>query len=97
MPSGTVLFSRDGKPKFEFGKDHKNSIYWGALKRFILICGFGNLDGSIDVWDTIQLKSVGKCKAKSSSLCAWSPCGRKFVTAIITPRMNVDNAYTVKT
>jgi uncharacterized protein with WD repeat len=53
MPSGAVLFSKDGKPKFEFGKDHKNTLHWSPLKRFLLICGFGNLDGAIEIWDTI--------------------------------------------
>ena len=95
MPAGCVLFNKDGKPKFEFGKDHKNTIYWSPLRRFVLLCGFGNLDGSIEVWDTHLLKLVGRCKDKSASLCAWSPCGRRFLTAKVTPRMNVDNGFKV--
>jgi translation initiation factor 2A len=29
MPSGAVMYDKDGKPLFEFGKDHKNKIIWG--------------------------------------------------------------------
>ena len=28
MPSGAVMYDRAGKPLFEFGKDHKNKVYW---------------------------------------------------------------------
>ena len=95
MPSGAVMYDKNGKPLFEFGKDHKNKVYWSPQQRYILICGFGNLDGSIDVWDSITKKHVTKMKYKSASLCIWAPCGRKFLCAKVTPRMNVDNQYTV--
>ena len=79
MPAGAVLLDHLGKPSFEFGKDHRNTVKWSPLRRFVLICGFGTLDGSIDMWDTIQLKKVGFCKWKSTSVCCWSPCGRKVL------------------
>lgn len=95
MPAGMVLFTRDGVPSFEFGKDHKNQVHWSPLGRFVLLCGFGTLDGAIDVWDAATRKVVGRCKAKSTSALVWSPCGRKFVVSKVTPRMNVDNQYSV--
>lgn len=95
MPSATVLFNAEGKPQFEFGKDHKNQIHWSPLQRFAIIAGFGNLDGAISVWDTVKRKQVGSCKSKAASQCLWLPCSRKFITSRLTPRMNVDNAYTV--
>lgn len=55
MPSGAVMYDNTCKPLFEFGKDHKNKIIWGN-GRFVMICGFGNLDGSIHIWDIKTLK-----------------------------------------
>lgn len=49
------MYDCTGKPLFEFGKDHKNKIIWG-YRRYSMICGFGNLDGSINIWDTKMLK-----------------------------------------
>lgn len=94
MPSGAVFYDPHGKPRFEFGKDHKNKLIW-SKQRFLMICGFGNLDGSIHVWDTETLKLVSQSKYKSASLCHWSPCGRFYLCAKVTPRMNVDNQYSV--
>jgi len=96
MPSGAVMYDKNGKPLFEFGKDHKNKIIWSPNQRFVMICGFGNLDGSIHVWDAVTRKIISSTKYKSASLCTWSPCGRYYVCAKVTPRMNVDNQYSVK-
>lgn len=51
MPAGTVLFDNQGVPIYEFGRHHKNFIKW-APHRFMLIAGFGNLNGDIEIWDT---------------------------------------------
>ena len=40
-------------------------------------------------------KKVGACKSNSSSYCCWSPDDRKFITAIVTPRLRVDNCYKI--
>ncbi|CAD8082402.1 unnamed protein product [Paramecium primaurelia] len=94
MPSGAVMYDNTCKPLFEFGKDHKNKIIWGN-GRFVMICGFGNLDGSIHIWDAKTLKQISNSKYKSASLCHWSPCSRYYVCAKVTPRMNVDNQYSL--
>ncbi len=57
--------------------------------------GFGNLNGEIDVWDIETKKRIGSCKSNSASYCAWSPDDRKLLTAILTPRLRVDNCYKV--
>lgn len=45
MPAEPVLFTKDNKVVFEFGKQHKNTIIWGNLGRLICLGGFGNLSG----------------------------------------------------
>ncbi len=40
-------------------------------------------------------KKIGACKSNSSSYCAWSMDDRKIITAIVTPRLRVDNCYKI--
>lgn len=43
----------------------------------------------------VTKKRVGVCKSSSASYCYWSPDDRKIITAILTPRLRVDNCYKV--
>ncbi len=38
---------------------------------------------------------IGVCKSNSASYCAWSMDDRKIITAILTPRLRVDNCYKI--
>lgn len=80
---------------FEFGKQHKNEVIWGNLGRFVCLAGFGNLNGEMEMWDMQTRTRVGICKSNSASHCEWSPDDRKLLTAILTPRLRVDNCYKV--
>ena len=51
MPATCCLFSDKNELIFEFGKKHRNTVYWGNLGRFVCLAGFGNLNGEMDVWD----------------------------------------------
>lgn len=95
MPAEPVLFTKDNVVAFEFGKQHKNEVIWGNLGRFVCLAGFGNLNGEMDIWDMQTRTRVGICKSNSASHCEWSPDDRKLLTAILTPRLRVDNCYKV--
>ncbi len=41
------------------------------------------------------MKQIGYCKSSSASYCQWSLDDRKILTAIVTPRLRVDNCYKV--
>jgi translation initiation factor 2A len=49
----------------------------------------------MDIWDLETKKKVGSCKSNSASHCSWSTDDRKLLTAILTPRLRVDNCYKV--
>ena len=49
----------------------------------------------MDIWDIALKKRIGICKSNAASYCAWSPDDRKLITAILTPRLRVDNCYKV--
>ena len=40
-------------------------------------------------------KKIACCKSNSASSCCWSPDDRKLLTAILSPRLRVDNCYKV--
>ncbi|CAG8687899.1 20558_t:CDS:10 [Gigaspora margarita] len=67
--------------------DKTNKSYYGA--------GFGNLAGSIDIWDRENLKKISTIEAPNSSECFWSPDGRYIMTATLSPRLRVDNGYKI--
>ncbi len=64
MPASTLLFGSDCKPKFIFGKNHRNKILFNPFPKYLLLAGFGNLGGDIEIWDMDRLKAIGKCNVK---------------------------------
>lgn len=61
MPATSVLFGADCKAKFIFGKNHRNFIKFNPFPKYLLLAGFGNLGGDMEIWDMDRLKSLGKC------------------------------------
>ena len=60
--------------------------------KFVLVAGFGNLQGTVDVYDRQnKFSRVVTFEASNTSVCEWSPCGRFILTATTSPRLRVDN------
>ena len=68
-------------------------LQWTSL--LIYIAGFGNLSGTVDVWDRQTLKKISTFEAPDTSECTWSPDGRHIMTATLSPRLRVDNGYKI--
>lgn len=95
MPAYTVLYSKYGQPQYELCKSHRNSVIKGKNSNYVIIGGFGNLNGSIDIWDITEPKKVGSTRSNSATMCQWSPCNSYFMTGILNPRLKVNNQYKV--
>ncbi|CAG8489492.1 9005_t:CDS:10 [Scutellospora calospora] len=80
MPAKATLFDHRANPIHEFGVNPP---------------GFGNLAGTIDIWDHENLKKITTIEAPNSSECFWSPDGRYIMTATLSPRLRVDNGYKI--
>jgi translation initiation factor 2A len=93
MPAKTTLFDHRATPVFDFGINPRNFIKYNPQGRTICIAGFGNLNGTVDLWDRKTLKKVNTFAASNASHCEWSPCGRYLLTATLTPRLRVDNGF----
>jgi translation initiation factor 2A len=47
---------------FNFGTDYRNTIRFSPFSRFVVLAGFGNLSGEIDIWDISTHKLIGSAK-----------------------------------
>ena len=93
MPSKTTLFNLKCDPVFEFGTGPRNSIYYNDFGNILLLGGFGNLSGNIEVWDVLKRKEIAKFEAPDSTLLTWNPKGDTFATATTAPRLRMSNGY----
>jgi translation initiation factor 2A len=96
MPTHTVIYSLAGVPEYQLGIHHRNTLKWSPMNRFLLVAGFENLKGEIDVWDIAEMKEIGKCISPHASFVEWAPDGRHFFTAIIEQTLRVSNEVSVR-
>ena len=97
MPARCTLYNAKAEMIYEFGETHRNTIIWSPHGRFLCLAGFGNLAGEMDFYDTAKnsIKKMGTNSAHCTVSYGWSPDSRYFFTAILAPRMNVDNGFKV--
>ncbi|GFE54162.1 eukaryotic translation initiation factor [Babesia ovis] len=84
-----------GSKLLTFGRNNRNTIRRDPFDRFILVGGFGNLNGEIDIWDLKNRCKIAQTKSDCAVFCDFAPDGRYFVTATTVPRMRVNNCFKV--
>lgn len=97
MPSKATLFSFRVNVIAELGMAPRNFVSFNPQGRLFCLAGFGNLNGTVDVWDRQNL-SKGKLftfDASNSSVLEWSPCGEFLLTATLSPRLRVENGVKI--
>lgn len=60
MPAKATIFNLKCDPIFEFGTGPRNSIYYNPQGNILLLGGFGNLQGQVELWETNSKKLIGK-------------------------------------
>lgn len=93
MPAKVTLFNLKCEPVFEFGTGARNAIHYNPTGNILILGGFGNLRGSVEVWDAPQRKLITKLEAPDTTLLEWSPDGKHFMTATTAPRLRQGNGY----
>ena len=92
MPAKTTIFNMRGVAKHNFPLSPRNTILFSPHGRFVLVAGFGNLAGQMDIYDLDRnYHKIATVEASNSSVCAWSPDGQYILTATTSPRLRVDN------
>jgi len=97
MPAKVVMFDNHCNRLVDFYKEGapRNTIKWSPCNRMVCVAGFGNLQGNIDVWDVKKLKKVGSWRVGVCGWCGWSEDSRWLMTALLSPKMTVDNGLKV--
>jgi translation initiation factor 2A len=96
MPAKTTIFSSRGKPEHHFPLAPRNTIQFSPHGRFVLVAGFGNLAGQMDLYDMGKnYHKITTVEASNASVCAWSPDGQYILTATTSPRLRVDNGVRI--
>ncbi|KAH7962331.1 hypothetical protein HPB52_015498 [Rhipicephalus sanguineus] len=57
----------------------------------LILAGFGNLRGNVEVWDVKGRKQVSRSQASDSTQLCWSADGEHYLTATTAPRLRVGN------
>jgi uncharacterized protein with WD repeat len=69
MPSFTILYTKYGNPIYELCKSHRNTVIKHKNSNYVIIGGFGNLNGVIDIWDLQSIKLIGSSRSNSATMC----------------------------
>ncbi|KAJ2491223.1 hypothetical protein IWW37_002475 [Coemansia sp. RSA 2050] len=95
MPARAALFNHRAEMVFDFGVAHRNYVRFNPHGRVLVIAGFGNLSGVVDLWDRKKLKKMCSIDGHGTSYCEWGPDGRHLMTATLSPRLRVDNGIRI--
>ncbi|EMR08321.1 hypothetical protein PNEG_03161 [Pneumocystis murina B123] len=96
MPSKTTIFDNQANIIYSLPLSPRNTILFSPHDRFVLVAGFGNLKGTIDIYDKEkEMKKITTIEASNSTVCEWSPDGRHILTGITSPRLRVDNGIKI--
>ena len=96
MPAKTTLFDVRAKATHSFALGPRNTILFSPHGRFVLVAGFGNLAGQVDIYDLeANHQRICTIEASNASVCEWSPDGKHILTATTSPRLRVDNGVRI--
>lgn len=95
MPARVVLFDQRVRTLHDFGTSFSNYISFNPQSRLLLLGGFGNLAGKIDIYDRRSLTKISTIDASNASHCKWSPDGKFILAATLSPRLRVDNGIKI--
>ena len=96
MPAKATLFNTKAVATHSFPLGPRNTITFSPSGRLVLVAGFGNLAGHIDVYDLQKdFAKVATIQASNASVCEWSPDGMYILTATTSPRLRVDNGVRI--
>jgi translation initiation factor 2A len=96
MPAKTTIFNARAQETHTFALGPRNTISFSPNGRFVLVAGFGNLAGQMDIYDLSKnYNKICTIEGSNASVCEWSPDGSHILTATISPRLRVDNGVRI--
>ncbi|RFU35473.1 hypothetical protein B7463_g911, partial [Scytalidium lignicola] len=96
MPSKSTIFNQRAVATHSFPLGPRNTILFSPNGRFVIVAGFGNLAGQMDIYDLEKdYKKICTIEGGNPSVCEWSPDSRFILTATTSPRLRVDNGVRI--
>ena len=95
MPSKATMFNTNAEPVFDFGTGPRNSVLFNPQSSLLMVGGFGNLRGHIQMWDTAGKVLVSEFDAPDSTDVKWCGDGERLLTSTCAPRLRQGNGYKV--
>jgi len=95
MPAKATLFNIKAEPTYDFGTGPRNTALFNPQSSLLLIGGFGNLRGKVEIWDVGGKCKVSEFEAPDSTDVKWGPCGQLIMTSTCAPRLRQGNGYKV--
>jgi len=91
MPSKAALYNLKCDVVFDFGEGPRNCAYFNPFGNLIVLAGFGNLPGAVEVWDVSKREKLANLKCADTTVFEWHPNGEWFITATTAPRLRISN------
>jgi len=97
MPAKTALYNNKGEQIFDFGTGPKNMSMFNPQSSILMIGGFGNLRGKIDMWNVTSAKPelISSFDAPDTTDVKWNPDGQHLLTTTCAPRLRIGNGYKI--
>ncbi|XP_076846915.1 eukaryotic translation initiation factor 2A isoform X2 [Brachyhypopomus gauderio] len=95
MPAKATVFNLKCESVFDFGTGPRNAAFYSPQGHILVLAGFGNLRGQMEVWDVKKYKQVSKPQAADTTHFSWCPDGEHIATATCSPRLRVSNGFKV--
>ncbi|XP_037929290.1 eukaryotic translation initiation factor 2A-like, partial [Teleopsis dalmanni] len=95
MPSKAALYNLKCDVVFDFGEGPRNCAYFNAFGNLVVLAGFGNLPGNVEIWDVQKREKLVNIKCPDTTQFEWNPNGEYFITATTSPRLRIGNGFKV--
>ncbi len=73
MPAKATVFNHKCESVFDFGTGPRNAAFYSPQGHILVLAGFGNLRGQMEVWDVKKYKQVSKPQAEDTTHFFWCP------------------------
>jgi len=95
-PAKATIFNQRAVPTHSFPLAPRNTILFSPHGRFVIVAGFGNFAGQMDIYDLEKnYDKICTIAASDTTICEWSPDGKHILTATTSPRLRVDNGIRI--
>ncbi|ORY77722.1 eukaryotic translation initiation factor 2A [Protomyces lactucae-debilis] len=95
MPAKITMFDARASITHSLPSASRNTILFSPNSKYVIIAGFGNLQGAMDVYERAGMKKVATIDATNTSHCEWCPDSRHILCATTSPRLRVDNGIKI--